>query len=90
LKRFNINRTSKLEPSYFLTVHKSQGSEFERVNLLLPRTDHTLLTRELIYTAVTRAKGEFRLYGDMDIFLNGISRKTVRYTGLKTKISSSS
>ena len=88
LKRFNINRISKLEPSYFLTVHKSQGSEFERVNLLLPRTDHTLLTRELIYTAVTRAKGEFRLYGDLEIFLNAVSRKTVRYTGLKTKISS--
>lgn len=86
LKRFNINRTSKLEPSYFLTVHKSQGSEFERVNLLLPQKDHSLLTRELIYTAVTRAKGEFHLYGDVDIFLSGISRKTLRYTGLKDKV----
>tara|TARA_R100001143_G_C3360893_1_gene135506 strand:- start:51 stop:1895 length:1845 start_codon:yes stop_codon:yes gene_type:complete len=86
LKRFNINRTSKLEPSYFLTVHKSQGSEFDRVNLLLPRADHSLLTRELIYTAVTRAKSEFNLYGDMEIFLSGISRKTQRYTGLKEKV----
>ena len=86
LKRFNINRTSKLEPSYFLTVHKSQGSEFERVNLLLPQKDHSLLTRELIYTAVTRAKGELRLYGDLDIFMSGISRKTLRYTGLKDKV----
>ncbi len=86
LKRFSVNRTSKLEPSYFLTVHKSQGSEFERVNLLLPRSDHTLLTRELIYTAVTRAKGEFRLYGDIEIFLNAVSRKTMRYTGLKDRM----
>lgn len=86
LKRFNINRTSKLEPSYFLTVHKSQGSEFERVNLLLPQKDHSLLTRELIYTAVTRAKSEFKLYGDIDHFLSGISRKTLRYTGLKEKM----
>ena len=86
LKQISVNRTAKLEPSYFLTVHKSQGSEFDRVNLLLPRSDHSLLTRELIYTAVTRAKGEFRLYGDIEIFLSGISRKTVRYTGLKDKM----
>lgn len=83
LKRFNINRTSKLEPSYFLTVHKSQGSEFEEVNLLMSPIDHQLVTRELIYTAITRARTHFNLYGNLDLFLAGLKRKTERYTGFK-------
>ena len=82
-RKLRPERIRAYDPFYFLTVHKSQGSEFEEVNLLLPPNDHPLVTRELIYTAVTRARKRFNLYGSLDLFEAGIQRKTERYTGLK-------
>ncbi len=79
-------RIVNYQPAYFLTVHKSQGSEFEHVNLLLPRKDHQLLTRELIYTAITRAKRRFKLFGDLEIFSKGMHRETRRFTGLQLQV----
>jgi exodeoxyribonuclease V alpha subunit len=88
IKRIKPHRLIHYEPAYFLTVHKSQGSEFSHVNLLLPRSDTPVLTRELIYTAVTRAKNSFSLFGEMNLFVKGIKRKTERYTGLKERLRS--
>ncbi len=82
LRRFKPQRLTRFEPGWFLTVHKSQGSEFDDINLMLPQNWNQLITRELLYTAVTRAKKKFKLYGSMDFFLRGIKNKTVRYTGL--------
>ena len=48
-------RLPEYELSYAMTVHKSQGSEFERVIIILPEEDSKILTRELLYTAITRA-----------------------------------
>ena len=56
--------TGRIEHCYAMTVHKSQGSEFERVALLLPPRPLPLLTRELIYTAVTRSKRSVVVVGD--------------------------
>lgn len=75
------HRIHHYEPAWVLTVHKSQGSEFDRVHLLLPGQDTPLLTRELIYTAITRARKEFRLHGDPELLLKGVARKTARFTG---------
>lgn len=83
IKRFNPQRINHYEPAYFLTVHKSQGSEFEQVNLLLPQMDSPILTRELIYTAITRARKRFSLYGDLQLFEKGLRRESLRFTGLK-------
>lgn len=83
IKRFKPQRLSHYDSAYFLTVHKSQGSEFDHVNFLLPQTDTPVLTRELIYTAITRAKKSFSLYGSMDLFETGLRRETLRFTGLK-------
>ncbi|WP_234571742.1 exodeoxyribonuclease V subunit alpha [Rhodohalobacter sp. 614A] len=82
-RRFKPQRLSHYDPAFFLTVHKSQGSEFDQVNLLLPQADTPILTKELIYTAITRARKEFSLYGDLDLFEQGIKRETLRFTGLK-------
>jgi exodeoxyribonuclease V alpha subunit len=87
LKRIAPNRIKQYEPAYLLTVHKSQGSEFGHVNLLLPDRETKILTKELIYTAVTRAKNSFRLLGDQGLFKKGIERKTERYTGLRSHLS---
>ena len=83
IKKIKPQRIIHFNPAYFLTVHKSQGSEFDHVNLLLPHSDHPLLTRELVYMAITRAKKKFSLYGSLEIFRRGMSRETRRYTGLK-------
>ena len=83
IKKLQPNRLTDYAPAYFLTVHKSQGSEFDHVNLLLPKRDTPILTRELLYTAITRARNSFHLYGDLELFTKGVQRETVRYTGLK-------
>jgi exodeoxyribonuclease V alpha subunit len=83
IKKLKPNRLTDYSPAYFLTVHKSQGSEFDRVHLLLPRRDTPVLSRELLYTAITRARHSFSLHGSIDLFMTGIGRETVRYTGLK-------
>lgn len=82
IKRFKPQRLSHFDPAYFLTVHKSQGSEFNHVNFLLPQKDTPILTKELIYTAITRARESFALYGSLDLLNKGMSRETLRFTGL--------
>jgi exodeoxyribonuclease V alpha subunit len=66
-----------------MTVHKSQGSEFDRVLCLLPDRDTPLLTRELIYTALTRARRDVTLWGREEIFLKAVSRRIERSSGLR-------
>jgi exodeoxyribonuclease V alpha subunit len=70
------------ETVYAMTVHKSQGSEFERVLLLLPDHDSEALARELIYTGITRAKNEVEVWADEDIFVAAVSRRIDRTSGL--------
>ncbi|WP_410473689.1 exodeoxyribonuclease V subunit alpha [Guyparkeria sp. TX1] len=54
-------RLSEVETAFALTVHKSQGSEFTRVAMVMPEHSNPILTRELLYTAITRAKQRFTL-----------------------------
>lgn len=70
------------ETVYAMTVHKSQGSEFERVLLLLPGHESELVTRELIYTGITRARTRVEIWGREDLFLTGVSRRIQRKSGL--------
>jgi exodeoxyribonuclease V alpha subunit len=71
------------ETAYAMTIHKSQGSEFDRVLMLLPGHDSEILTRELIYTGITRAKAEAEIWGDEEIFVTAVSRKIDRKSGLR-------
>jgi exodeoxyribonuclease V alpha subunit len=71
------------ETVYAMTVHKSQGSEFDEVLLVLPDRDAQVLTRELIYTAITRAKEEIQIWGKEGIFLTAIQRRIQRSSGLR-------
>jgi exodeoxyribonuclease V alpha subunit len=82
LKVLPASRITSYTPAWFMTVHKSQGSEFGRVNLLLPEGESAVLTRELIYTAITRTRDSFHLYGSIEKLALGITRPTVRYSGL--------
>jgi exodeoxyribonuclease V alpha subunit len=74
------------ETVYAMTIHKSQGSEFDRVLILLPGHDSEVLTRELIYTGITRAKAEAEIWGDEEIFVTAVSRKIDRKSGLRNAL----
>ncbi len=70
-------------PALAMTVHKSQGSQFERVALVLPERDSPLLTRELVYTALTRASKTFAWSGDEALLGTALARPVVRASGLR-------
>ncbi len=70
------------ETVYAMSIHKSQGSEFEEVAIVLPRADSPLLTRELLYTAVTRARKRAVLYGEPESVTLGTARPVARASGL--------
>jgi len=71
------------ETVYAMTVHKSQGSEFDRVLMLLPCHDSEALTRELIYTGLTRAKSDVEVWGSEEVFGAAVSRRIERKSGLR-------
>ncbi|HKZ10809.1 MAG TPA: exodeoxyribonuclease V subunit alpha [Rhodanobacteraceae bacterium] len=73
------------EGAFALTVHKAQGSEFERI-LLATGPDSAVLTRELLYTGVTRARSGLTLYADAETLRAGIARPTLRMTGLADRL----
>jgi exodeoxyribonuclease V alpha subunit len=70
------------ETVFAMTVHKSQGSEFNRVLLILPDKDSPLLTRELLYTAITRAREAVEIWGRKEIFASAVQRRIKRTSGL--------
>ena len=83
LRRFLPHRLPEHETAYAMTVHKSQGSEFENVLLILPNQDYPVLTRELLYTGITRAKSHISIWGKKEIIKTTILRKINRNSGLK-------
>jgi exodeoxyribonuclease V alpha subunit len=72
--------------AYALTVHKSQGSEFDEVILVLPRTVSKVVNRELLYTAITRARKKIIIGGNKTILTKGIQRQIRRASGLRDYI----
>ena len=74
------------ESAYALTVHKSQGSEFEDVLLILPPQPNPLLTRELIYTAITRARDGVTVWGSAATLTAAIGRRLERDSGLADRV----
>ena len=71
------------ETVFAMTVHKSQGSEFDRLLLILPPHDTPLLTRELVYTGLTRARSGAEVWGDGELFRQAVARRTQRDSGLE-------
>ncbi len=82
LRSFSPSRLPEFETVYAMTVHKSQGSEFERVVMVLPSVASLLLSRELIYTGITRAKKSVQLWGSERIFKQAVEQRLYRASGL--------
>lgn len=71
------------ETAFAMTVHKSQGSEFSDVALVLPENHSPVISRELIYTAITRAKKSFSLYSNEEVLATGVGSRIERASGLR-------
>jgi exodeoxyribonuclease V alpha subunit len=71
------------ETAFAMTVHKSQGSEFNRVVMVLPPVDSDVMTRELIYTGITRAKENVEIWSNEGVFCRAVRKKTERHSGLR-------
>ena len=74
------------ESAFAMTVHKAQGSEFDRVWLQLPAVDNRVLSRELLYTAVTRARRRLDVAGSAAVLEAALQRHVVRVSGLAARL----
>ncbi|MCI5220380.1 MAG: hypothetical protein D3914_14610 [Candidatus Electrothrix sp. LOE2] len=79
-------RLPKHETAYAITVHKAQGSEFDQVLLLLPEEDSRVLSQELLYTGITRARSRLVLCASSERIAATVRRKTQRFSGLAEKL----
>jgi exodeoxyribonuclease V alpha subunit len=80
------SRLSDVDTMHAMTIHKSQGSQASEVTVLMPPVESRLLTRELFYTAVTRAKAKVRVVGSEASVRAAIDRRAVRATGLAVRL----
>jgi exodeoxyribonuclease V alpha subunit len=84
LRSVSVGRLADVETAFAMTVHKSQGSEFGHVVLVLPDEDAAVLTRELVYTGITRAAQAFTLVGkNASLLATATGRLTRRVSGLR-------
>ena len=79
-------RMPEHQTAFAMTVHKAQGSEFDEVLVLLPQKRSPVLTRELLYTAVTRARQQVTLVCSGDVLTAAIHSPTRRHTGLLARL----
>jgi exodeoxyribonuclease V alpha subunit len=83
---FSTSRLGDVETMHAMTIHKSQGSQADEVTVLMPSEDSPLPTRELFYTAVTRAKRKARVVGSEAQVRAAIGRRAVRASGLRQRL----
>ncbi len=82
-RKLNPVRLPAHETVYAMTVHKSQGSEFDRILLMLPDRDNPVLTRELVYTGITRAIHRVEIWTRETVFREAVRRPIRRTSGLR-------
>ncbi|WP_449468352.1 exodeoxyribonuclease V subunit alpha [Stenotrophomonas humi] len=74
------------ESAFAMTVHKAQGSEFDQIWLQLPRKDNRVLSRELLYTGITRARHELHIAGSAEVIQAALARHASRWSGLAQRL----
>ncbi len=80
------SRLGDVATMHAMTIHKSQGSQADEITVLLPDEDSRLLTRELFYTAVTRAQRKVRVIGSESAVRAAIARQALRASGLRARL----
>ncbi len=86
VRRVALGRLAAHESVYAMSVHKSQGSEFDSVAVVLPERLSPVLTRELLFTAITRARQSVTLYAKPDVLRAAISQRLHRESGLVDRL----
>jgi exodeoxyribonuclease V alpha subunit len=86
LRQFPAGRSPPSETAYAMTVHRSQGSEFDRILLILPSGQNPIVTRELLYTAVSRARRDVEIWSDPQTIREACSLKVKRHSGLVDRL----
>jgi len=86
IKAVQPSRLPPHDTAFAMTVHKSQGSEFDHTLLVLPSQFTPVLTRELVYTAITRARLRLTLYADHGVFSKAVKMRTLRRSGLVERL----
>lgn len=79
-------RLADVAPAYAMTIHRSQGSQFDTVTVVLPPAGSELLTRELLYTAITRATTRVRIVGTPEELTAAVGRRVHRASGLRSRL----
>ena len=85
-RTWSLGRIPPFESVYATTIHKSQGSEFEEVAIVLANESSPLLTRELLYTAVTRARRRVRIFASPAVVVAACARRVGRASGLRERL----
>ncbi|HEX8204905.1 MAG TPA: exodeoxyribonuclease V subunit alpha, partial [Solirubrobacteraceae bacterium] len=83
---YHPSRLAAIDTVYAMTVHKSQGSQFDTAAVVLPEPGSRILTRELLYTAVTRAKKQLILSGSEEAVRAAVERPAARASGLRERL----
>lgn len=87
LKAFPVYNLPAFSTNYAMTIHKTQGSEFESVDILLPHLDSDFLNRQLLYTGVTRAKTRVNIFTSIERFTKTVLNAANRVSGIESKLS---
>ncbi|MFL6022604.1 MAG: ATP-binding domain-containing protein, partial [Marmoricola sp.] len=82
-----LSRLADVNTAHAITVHRSQGSQFGAVTVMLPEPDSLVLSRELLYTAITRARDVVRIVGTEESLRAAIARPAQRACGLAARLS---
>jgi exodeoxyribonuclease V alpha subunit len=86
VRSFPPGRLPLVETIFAMTVHKSQGSQFDRVLLMLPQTFSPILSRELLYTGITRAHKSCDIWCNKEVFIKSVERGICRMSGLRDRL----
>src|SRR5262249_51285576 len=86
LLEYSPTRLGAIDTVYAMTIHKSQGSQFRSAAVLLPEPGSRILTRELLYTAATRAREELIVVGTEEALRAAVERRVARASGLRWRL----
>jgi exodeoxyribonuclease V alpha subunit len=86
LRAFAPARVPEHETVYAMTIHKSQGSEFGNVLMILPNEPSPIMSRELVYTGITRAMNRVEIWGNESVFSDAVEHRLVRASALQERL----
>ena len=86
MRRVSPARLPEHETVYAMTIHKAQGSEFDRVLMILPDELSAVMSRELIYTGITRARERVEIWGTEEVFVRAVERRLERASALRERL----